>query len=152
MKRTFTKTAALVAATTFAAQISFADLAGSLKGSSGSAADASQAVLNIAAGVVIKSSGSIMMVSEKSSDALVSIAQGASDISQKAFASAKGIAVKGFAISKNTSTLVLDFSKAHPVSTAASAVVVSAVTAGGGLIPASMTQAGDALVVSVQNT
>ncbi len=152
MKRTISQTAAILAATTFAAQISFADLAGSLKGSSGQVADASQATLNIVAGVVTITSESTMVISEKSSEAMASAANGVSDISQKAFASAKGIVVKGFAISKNTSTMVLDFSKAHPLLSAGSAVLVSAVTAGGGLIPASMTQAGDALVVSVKTT
>ncbi len=144
------KTAAIFAVTTMAAQFSFADLAGSLKGSSGAAIDASQSTLNIVAGVVVKANDSVMMISERSSEAMASAANGISDISQKAFSSAKEIVVKGFAISKNTSTMVLDFSKAHPLLATGSAVAVSVVTGGGGLIPASMTQAGDALVVSVK--
>lgn len=148
------KTISFIVATTFATQMTFADIGGASKGSSNSIANASKTSSEIVAGVVIKAGGSIMMLSEKSSASIAALAQNVSDVtsnvSKASFNSAKGISVKAIGMSEKSVTMVLDFSKAHPVSAIVSSVVVSAVTAGGGLIPALLTPFGDGLIVSVK--
>ncbi len=135
----------LVIATTFATQMAFAGLSGALRGSSGTVGNASRAAYDISAGVVVKASGSIMMISEKASDSTSNAVTGA-------FQSAANVSVKAIAIGEDSVSMILDFSKKNPVSAGASAVIVSAVTAGGALIPAALTTIGNAIVVSVKTT